>query len=59
MFATLAADYPREPRAGEPDILGDADRRLAVGEITVAELSAVLGVHVGPGTLGIVVSPRA
>jgi fatty acid-binding protein DegV len=23
----------------------------------VAELSAVLGVHVGPGTLGVVVSP--
>ena len=34
MFATLAADYPREPRAGEPDLLGDADRRLAAGEIT-------------------------
>jgi Cobalamin-independent synthase, Catalytic domain len=34
LFATLAADYPREPRAGEPDLLGDADRRLAAGEIT-------------------------
>ena len=34
MFATLAADYPREPRAGEPDLLADADRRLAAGEIT-------------------------
>ena len=37
MFATLAADYPREPRPGEPDLLGDADRRLADGEITVEE----------------------
>jgi DegV family protein with EDD domain len=27
------------------------------GELVVAELSAVLGVHVGPGTLGVVVSP--
>jgi methionine synthase II (cobalamin-independent) len=37
LFATLAADYPREPRAGEPDVLGDADRRLAGGEITPDE----------------------
>lgn len=37
MFATLAADYPREPRAGEADLLGDADRRLATGEITLDE----------------------
>jgi DegV family protein with EDD domain len=29
-----------------------------LGEIVVSEVSAVLGVHVGPGTLGIVVSPR-
>lgn len=28
------------------------------GELVVASMSAVLGVHVGPGTLGIVVSPR-
>jgi fatty acid kinase fatty acid binding subunit len=27
------------------------------GPVVVAELSAVLGVHVGPGTLGVVVSP--
>lgn len=33
MFACLAADYPLEPRAGEPDLLGDADRRLASGEL--------------------------
>lgn len=37
MFASLAADYPREPRAGEPDVLGDADRRFAAGEITPVE----------------------
>ncbi len=37
MFACLAADYPREPRAGEPDLLVDADRRLAIGEISAAE----------------------
>ena len=37
MFATLAADYPREPRAGEPDLLGEADRRLAAGEIDLDE----------------------
>ena len=41
MFACLAADYPREPRAGEPDLLGDADRRLADGEITSTEHAAV------------------
>jgi hypothetical protein len=37
LFATLAADYPREPRAGEPDVLSEADRRLAEGEITLEE----------------------
>jgi methionine synthase II (cobalamin-independent) len=37
MFATLAADYPREPRSGEPNVLGEADRRLASGAITAAE----------------------
>jgi fatty acid-binding protein DegV len=29
-----------------------------VGGVVISEVSAVLGVHVGPGTLGIVVSPR-
>jgi DegV family protein with EDD domain len=29
-----------------------------VGQVVVAEVSAVLAAHVGPGTLGIVVSPR-
>jgi len=32
--------------------------RVAAGDIVISEVSAVLGVHVGPGTLGIVVSPR-
>ncbi|HET8916379.1 MAG TPA: DegV family protein, partial [Propionibacteriaceae bacterium] len=32
--------------------------RVPVGDIVISEVSAVLGVHVGPGTLGIVVSPR-
>jgi fatty acid kinase fatty acid binding subunit len=32
--------------------------RVSGGEVVIAEVSAVLGVHVGPGTLGIVVSPR-
>lgn len=35
------------------------DRVPAGTAIVVAELSAVLGVHVGPGTVGVVVSPTA
>jgi fatty acid kinase fatty acid binding subunit len=38
-----------------------ADRlsgRLRGSQVVVTEVSAVLGVHVGPGTLGIVISPR-
>jgi DegV family protein with EDD domain len=31
--------------------------RVPDGEVVVSELSAVLGVHVGPGTLGVVVAP--
>ena len=31
--------------------------RVPGGAVVVAELSAVLGVHVGPGTLGVVVAP--
>jgi fatty acid-binding protein DegV len=31
---------------------------VPAGDIVISEVSAVLGVHVGPGTLGIVVSPR-
>jgi DegV family protein with EDD domain len=29
-----------------------------VGSVNVSEVSAVLGVHCGPGTVGVVVSPR-
>jgi DegV family protein with EDD domain len=32
--------------------------RMPSGNVVISEVSAVLGVHVGPGTLGIVVSPR-
>ena len=32
--------------------------RLRGSQVVVTEVSAVLGVHVGPGTLGVVVSPR-
>jgi fatty acid kinase fatty acid binding subunit len=31
---------------------------LVPGAVTVSEVSAVLGVHCGPGTVGLVVSPR-
>jgi DegV family protein with EDD domain len=30
----------------------------AVGDLTVSEVGAVLGAHVGPGLLGVIVSPR-
>jgi DegV family protein with EDD domain len=33
-------------------------RVTSEGEVAISEVSAVLGAHVGPGTLGIVVSPR-
>jgi DegV family protein with EDD domain len=32
--------------------------QVQAGDVVISEVSAVLGVHVGPGTLGIVVSPR-
>jgi DegV family protein with EDD domain len=32
--------------------------RMHSGDVVISEVSAVLGVHVGPGTVGIVVSPR-
>lgn len=31
---------------------------VRAGDVVISEVSAVLGVHVGPGTVGIVVSPR-
>lgn len=42
MFASLAADYPREPRAGEPDRLGVADRQLADNAIEAEAHLAVM-----------------
>ena len=47
----------------EPDRAEELAGRLrghpaAVGAVVVAEMSAVLGAHVGPGTLGIVVAPQ-
>ena len=41
MFASIASDYPRTPRTGEPDVLGDADRRLSSGEIGTANHMAI------------------
>jgi fatty acid-binding protein DegV len=43
---------------GAHRLLDRLSGRVQVGGIVISELSAVLGVHVGPGTLGIVVSPR-
>jgi len=34
------------------------ERVVTAGEVLVAELGAVVGAHVGPGTLAVVVSPR-
>ena len=41
-------------------LLGKLRGRLttAGGDLILAEVSAVLGVHVGPGTVGVVISPR-
>jgi DegV family protein with EDD domain len=39
-------------------LVGQLSDRVPAGRLVVAEVSAVLGVHVGPGTLGVVVSPR-
>jgi len=48
-----------EDRAGAERLAaGLGDRVRTGGEVVVAEVSAVLGVHVGPGTLGVVVAPR-
>jgi DegV family protein with EDD domain len=43
---------------GAHRLLDRLSGRVQVGRIVISELSAVLGVHVGPGTLGVVVSPR-
>jgi DegV family protein with EDD domain len=44
--------------AGAARLADQLAGRVPAGEVVIAEVSAVLGVHVGPGTLGIVVSPR-
>jgi DegV family protein with EDD domain len=47
---------------GNPDgagrLVGRLRNRATDCEITVSEVSAVIGVHVGPGMLGVVISPR-
>ncbi len=45
-------------RDGADRLVARLATRGTCSEIVVAEVSAVLGVHVGPGTLGIVVSPH-
>jgi DegV family protein with EDD domain len=45
--------------AGAERLVGRLRGRVStLGEVEVVEVSAVLGAHVGPGTLGVVVSPR-
>lgn len=56
----LAVHHLDDPDAGEElaERLGDRLREHGVDpQIVVSEVSAVLGVHVGPGTLGVVVAP--
>jgi DegV family protein with EDD domain len=43
--------------AGAAELAGRLAGRVQT-EVVIAELSAVVGVHVGPGTLGVVVAPR-
>lgn len=66
-LAFAAASHPRvDVAVHHLDDAEGADRlaaalrdRVRTGvEVVVAELSAVLGVHVGPGTLGVVIAPR-
>jgi fatty acid kinase fatty acid binding subunit len=45
-------------RDGARRLVDRLSGRAGVGDVVVSEISAVLGVHVGPGTLGIVISPR-
>ena len=47
----------QSPRRHSAWSIGCPDR-LRGSQVVVTEVSAVLGVHVGPGTLGIVISPR-
>lgn len=57
-LATEVAVHHLDNRSGVDALLALLAADPAVpGPVVVAELSAVLGVHVGPGTLGVVVSP--
>jgi DegV family protein with EDD domain len=48
-----------DDRAGAAATAASLQGRVSTPvEIVVSEMSAVLGVHVGPGTLGVVISPR-
>ncbi len=42
MFACLATDYPRGPFAAQPDLVADAERRHAAGDLDDAGRRAVL-----------------
>ena len=54
----LAVHHLDNP-SGAGRLVGHLRERIPnLAEIGVSEMSAVLGAHVGPGTLGIVVSPR-
>ena len=44
--------------AGAARLVGRLQDRVGGCEISVTEVSAVIGVHVGPGMLGVVISPR-
>jgi DegV family protein with EDD domain len=53
----VAVHHLDNPDGAERLVAALQQRVQGRGELVVAELGAVLGVHVGPGTLGVVVSP--
>jgi fatty acid-binding protein DegV len=55
--ADVAVHHLDNP-AGARRLVDRLRHQVRAGDILISEVSAVLGVHVGPGTLGIVVSPR-
>ncbi len=54
----VAVHHLDDPAGAERLVERLRGRLSTSSEIVVAEVSAVLGVHVGPGMLGVVVSPR-
>jgi DegV family protein with EDD domain len=56
--AVDVAVHHLDNRDGARRLVDRLSGRITAGAIVISEVSAVLGVHVGPGTLGIVVSPR-